>query len=167
MDYGLEHHALDSNPLNHRGPMEKLAAQGWVSHIFYHVSGYEYRAAKAFAEDRDDLYVSSIRRFKETINYHNEGRFFVHAQKDFYVGAATPEALQEIVDAVLALPQRKVEFAVRSAENARGASQLLRGKNHSMNILTEEESYTGSPIMMWSISVEDCVEAVHAKLTFG
>lgn len=163
MNFGLIHYDLDPNPLAHYGKGEKLAEAGWVAHAFLQCSGPEYRAGKVFGEGRDDIYVTSVVRGEDSTTMDERRVYF--AETGFTIYGKTAPILKEAVDAVLALPQRTVEFVVRTPDQAKTASQLARGTNHRLMSLRYDDDFPD--VHHWVMSIEECVEAVHAKLAAG
>jgi hypothetical protein len=163
MLFALIHHPLDSNPLAHYGPAEKLAKQGWVCHAFQFCSGVEYRAVKEMAETNDDIYVTSVQRVRDSATI--EGSLAYFSTTDFSVFAKTPELLQSVIDHILALPQRNAEIILRSPEAAKTASLMARGLNHRMTVLSRDDDYPESNF--WVLSIEDTIQAVQIKLSVG
>lgn len=162
MLFGLIHYDLDPNPLAHYGPGERLTCAGWVAHAFLQCSGGEYRAAKIFSEGRDDIYVTSITRCQDSVMIDQRTVYF--AAPGFTIYGKTAEVLKEAIGAVLALPQRTVEFVVRTPDQAKTASRLARGTNHRLIPLRHDEDLQE---FHWMMSIEDCVTAVHIKLAAG
>lgn len=163
MYFGLEHHPLDPNPLNHNGRGEKLSERGWVSHNFCGCSGAEYRVAKEMAEERpDDIYVS-FSRWQNQTNVCVADRWMTVEMKDttMNVYASSQSILDEAIAAILALPPRTVELLITTPEDAKMASLLSRGSNHRLVTINDEE-YRGPK---WILSIEENVAAVQIKLS--